>query len=263
MSQRVTLLAIVTLLSTSVGCLHHNCGAVYPYDSACYTGNCVDGGCSDGSCTAPTPCGSCGGIGSCTPDCVGAIKTAGKAVAHKIHNSLTCEAGCGGVYWDEWFSDPPDCCDPCDNWGNYHGGTVCGKSGGCDSGCGAGGCGTGGCGKPGCGGGLLQIIGKNWKHLWGYKYHGDCSCGGGHAHGGDCGCGGSHGVAPLPTAPLPGEIYHSTPIPTVAPQPAPTRKPMNGDSSPETEPLPPPAGGNRQAARAYYDRAPQTRSVIR
>ena len=32
-----------------------------------------------------------------------------------------CRTGCGEIYWDEWLSDPPDCCDPCDDCGNWVG----------------------------------------------------------------------------------------------------------------------------------------------
>jgi hypothetical protein len=28
---------------------------------------------------------------------------------------------CGETYYSEWFNDPPDCCDPCDNCGHYVG----------------------------------------------------------------------------------------------------------------------------------------------
>ena len=40
-----------------------------------------------------------------------------------------CKWGCGEIYWDEWLSDPPDCCDPCDDCGNWTGPQGC-----CDSG---------------------------------------------------------------------------------------------------------------------------------
>jgi len=33
-----------------------------------------------------------------------------------------CGSQCGEVYRNEWFSDPPACCDPCDHCGNYTGG---------------------------------------------------------------------------------------------------------------------------------------------
>lgn len=51
---------------------------------------------------------------------------------------------CGGgepIYWSEFHSDPPDCCDPCDRCGNFTGGD--GVS--CVS------CGPAACGPAGCG----------------------------------------------------------------------------------------------------------------
>lgn len=33
-------------------------------------------------------------------------------------------SGCGERYWGDFCGDPPDCCDPCDGWGNYTGGRV-------------------------------------------------------------------------------------------------------------------------------------------
>lgn len=29
--------------------------------------------------------------------------------------------GCGELYWNEWYNDPPECCEPCDCMGNYTG----------------------------------------------------------------------------------------------------------------------------------------------
>jgi len=52
-----------------------------------------------------------------------------------------CGRGCGPVYWSEFHSDPPDCCDPCDRCGNFTGG-------GCVS-CVS--CGPAACGPPACG----------------------------------------------------------------------------------------------------------------
>jgi hypothetical protein len=35
---------------------------------------------------------------------------------------MSCNRGCGEIYKDEWYSDPPDCCDPCDRcFGEYTG----------------------------------------------------------------------------------------------------------------------------------------------
>ena len=32
-----------------------------------------------------------------------------------------CGSQCGELYWNEWFSVPPDCCDPCTNCGSFCG----------------------------------------------------------------------------------------------------------------------------------------------
>jgi hypothetical protein len=59
-----------------------------------------------------------------------------------------CGCGCCGRYCGDFYSDPPDCWDPCDCRGNY---TGCG----CSAGCGcpvAGGCHQGGGGCHNCGG---------------------------------------------------------------------------------------------------------------
>jgi hypothetical protein len=77
---------------------------------------------------------------------------------------LTCSNGCGEFYFDEWINEPPERCDPCDNFGRYVGPqTHCrpwlaglrGLRG--YRGCGSceGGCGLGkecGCGDAGCAG---------------------------------------------------------------------------------------------------------------
>lgn len=42
-----------------------------------------------------------------------------------LFHGKSCGKGCGEVYWGEWISDPPDCCDPCDqctgDWTGPHG----------------------------------------------------------------------------------------------------------------------------------------------
>lgn len=58
--------------------------------------------------------------------------------------------GCGEVYWDEWISDPPYCCDPCDDHGNWVGTKCC-----------------------------PRWLKNGWRTLWGARH-------GGHADG--CGC---------------------------------------------------------------------------
>lgn len=49
----------------------------------------------------------------------------------------SCQAGCGEVYWSEWHNDPPDCCDPCDCWGEFAGHGYCAECHGAEvQGCG-------------------------------------------------------------------------------------------------------------------------------
>ena len=103
----------------------------------------------------------------------------------RIRNgSLFCGSGCGEIYVDEWGSNPPDCCDPCQgaDWigpnSNCHdscqstcwqpgdllrriglglvGGRNCtGQQSSADCGCSDGGCG-GGCSDGGCGGTVVE-----------------------------------------------------------------------------------------------------------
>ena len=76
----------------------------------------IDAGCG-GACGAA----ACGGPGVCH-DCRG-LKN---LLYPLISPRLACGAGCGQVYWNEWASDPPDCCDPCGPSGCYVGAqTVC------------------------------------------------------------------------------------------------------------------------------------------
>ncbi len=37
------------------------------------------------------------------------------------HGKNWCGSQCGEFYWNEWFSLPPQCCDPCDDCGNFCG----------------------------------------------------------------------------------------------------------------------------------------------
>jgi len=59
-----------------------------------------------------------------------------------------CGKGCGEIYWSEFHSDPPDCCDPCDRHGNFTG-VGCVSSASCDAAaCEP--CGPSACGPPTC-----------------------------------------------------------------------------------------------------------------
>lgn len=98
-------------------------GCCFPGPWMCHGGAVCDscgiddcaGGCGDcGSCDSCTSCGS-GGVAACS----------GRYGWPLIRHGLTCGAGCGGVYWDEWINDPPDCCDPCDEYGNWVGDACC------------------------------------------------------------------------------------------------------------------------------------------
>ncbi len=42
-----------------------------------------------------------------------------------MRRSLICGGGCGEVYYGEWLSTPPDCCDPCDGCNQWVGGDGC------------------------------------------------------------------------------------------------------------------------------------------
>lgn len=138
----------------------------------------------------------------------------------------TCGRGCGEVYWGEWVSDPPDCCDPCNSCGDWQNQQCC---------------------SPG----LLRRL---WWGAHGYRLggqHGDAnccggcgSCGGGIAAAGfyDGGpgcasCGGGHG-GEIHTAPIPGgnilnENWETEPLPT-------SNRPIHSAQQP---------GANRSAMR--------------
>lgn len=146
---RYCVLALLSMLLVGSGC--------------CLTPICRTGtGCS--SCSesiAATGCDSCGGTcqsgcgneevypgtcGTCVPGNCGGLSG---LMLPLLSTRLACGSGCGGVYWNEWVSDPPVCCDPCNDCGCWVG-PRCGDCGEC-----------GGCG--GCGGvlrrGPLAVVG--------------------------------------------------------------------------------------------------------
>ncbi|HTN74173.1 MAG TPA: hypothetical protein VL096_02965 [Pirellulaceae bacterium] len=161
-----TLLATLALALPAVGChgldryYDGNCGGSAFSGRISGRGEC-GGGCG-GSC-GNADCGttgSCGAGGDCGagPSC-----GAGGCCPHPFRNlwrSITCSSGCGEFYFDEWINDPPERCDPCDDYGRYAGpqggcqkwlrsgrGRMsyrCGRT--CDTSCGY----EGGCGTPGC-----------------------------------------------------------------------------------------------------------------
>lgn len=177
-----------------------------------------------GCCTNPGY-GGCG-IGPC-----GSGPCAGR-LGGIVRNTMTCNSGCGEVYVDEWISDPPACCDPCDSCsGQYIGPQSC-------------------CGRPFAG--LLNFI-------VGYRYNGGCAdcCG---TCGGCDSCGGvsGHGYSGSPGCqscghPMQGEVIQSDEY--IQPQPTPPRNP----------PQPTPAGNvstPRRFDRPYYHRATAARPAV-
>ncbi len=95
--------------------------------------------------------GACGAGVGCDSCATGGYETCGECQPGMCHHpwlwsraqsALTCDAGCGDVYWGEWASDPPAGGDSCDS------------------------CGTVDCG--GCCGFWNPLRGL--AHLWGYRY---------------------------------------------------------------------------------------------
>jgi len=121
------------------------CGVCDPAGAPCVD-TCVDtccDGCGGGGCEAccdpcGDACGDCGGDVCCDPCCdpCGGSCWSGCGPLSWLFGGLGwgCGgSGCGEFYWSDFYSEPPDCCDPCDRWGNWIGGS-----------CGGGDCGGGG-----------------------------------------------------------------------------------------------------------------------
>lgn len=90
-----------------VGLLRSQCGLGGPAagcDEVCGAYDTCAPGCFDG----------CGG--GCQP-----IRGTLRAIYRFFHAERWCGRSCGEAYWGGWVSDPPDCCDPCDQCGNWTG----------------------------------------------------------------------------------------------------------------------------------------------
>jgi hypothetical protein len=72
-------------------------------------------GCGGGQCGA-----ACGA--GCTDRCCGE-----QPCCRTLLDELFGCNGCGELYWNEWYNDPPACCEPCDCLGNYAGGHAAGS----------------------------------------------------------------------------------------------------------------------------------------
>ncbi len=164
MIQRAAIILFVGGLLASAG----GCGVIHalvyePFgpNSLCDATHCQDGSC--GSCAAfvaPAEEAGCGvatgprgprcrvhrvfGCRVCANACEPCGETCGDVYDCRRPGPLTwlfgflrcgtfCGSGCGERYWGDWYGDPPDGCDPCDNYGNFTGGSNGGSNGGCSS----------------------------------------------------------------------------------------------------------------------------------
>lgn len=100
MMARWLLTLIVVTLSASSGCCCFSCqGGSCGQCCFCLPKPIVWDGCCNDCGPHGQPCGSqCGTCG----------------ILPWLIYGKTCGKGCGDIYWGEWVSDPPDCCDPCD-----------------------------------------------------------------------------------------------------------------------------------------------------
>jgi hypothetical protein len=90
-------------------------------------GGCCCGPQAAGDCCIclPKPIVWCGEQNECSPGCESCAAPTECGILPNLRRCMTCGKGCGEVYWGEWISDPPDCCDPCDEcygqWTGPHG----------------------------------------------------------------------------------------------------------------------------------------------
>ncbi len=83
--------------------------------------------CSTCGATAAVPCESCGECdGPCAARACGPCGRPWGPLSwfFDIFFAGYCGDGCGELYWSDFHSEPPDCCDPCDRLGNWTGGSV-------------------------------------------------------------------------------------------------------------------------------------------
>jgi hypothetical protein len=77
------------------------------------------------ACGCAEPCG-CGtaSCGTCGRNCRAKAGERWARFVGCMHKSL-CGTGCSGcdgeIYWSEWYNDPPQCCDPCNQCGQWTG----------------------------------------------------------------------------------------------------------------------------------------------
>jgi hypothetical protein len=181
--------AILVALVSASGCCcggpNAPCGPCGPFGRGliCKPGYGID--CRARGC-GPTCGPSCGP--SCGPDapcCKPSLTCSpcGGGLKYWLNGRCYCGPSCCERYWGEWISDPPYCCDPCNQCGHFVGPKCCGPGplmrlwsaitcphGSC---CGGPGIGYGACrgcatGCSSCSGGVPyasgSILHENWDH---------------------------------------------------------------------------------------------------
>jgi hypothetical protein len=100
--------ALAALFTVAAGCRGIGCGGSCG-NGASYAFSKYDCSC-DPCCNGTYGCGSGGQSCGC--------RTQG---SRPILDALCGCSGCGELYWNEWYNDPPAVCEPCDARGNYAG----------------------------------------------------------------------------------------------------------------------------------------------
>lgn len=130
MARSIVVCALLALLAGS-GCCCLGTQGGFPA-AGCQTGACHAGGnscgpaCGGCSICLPKPIVWCGTQNECGPGgCETCACPTDCGILPAMRRGLSCGKGCGEIYWGEWLSDPPDCCDPCDQchgqWTGPHG----------------------------------------------------------------------------------------------------------------------------------------------
>ncbi len=103
------------------GCATPACGA--PTCDSCAAPACDS--CGSEPCACESPCDSCGGgcAGSCGGGCAGPCGGGPITWLFTLLNGGYCGDGCGEMWWGDFHSAPPTCCEPCNRMGQWTGNT--------------------------------------------------------------------------------------------------------------------------------------------
>lgn len=115
-------------------CTGPECGGGCDPGCGCEPGCGVEPGCGCEPSCGVGGCGSTCGLGGGCSNCpvaetlvfgVQSIGAEFRRLLSPLGLCCPCGSGCGGCdgekYWSEWHNDPPACCDPCDQCGNWVG----------------------------------------------------------------------------------------------------------------------------------------------